>query len=170
MVVRSEVDACVESTSQQEQGIAADMLEHANATTQHGVEVIIGGNFVSQDDLVELKTNTHRKLTFHRWKYVYPQLFLSVTPNVFLAVHERGHFDTVIKERLDSPNMRNAKEAFQPRLLALVAVLEMIQELAVRYGKEARLSLVCKQGKLSVYQRDSKESCLPTGVLARFET
>ncbi len=173
MVVRAEVDACIESAHdqlQQEKGIITNIPGSTNTTTQHGVEVIIGGHFVSQDNLVELKTCAQRKLYFHRWEYTYPQLFLSVTPHVYLAIHNCGHFNNVIKEKLDSPNLQNAKEVFQPQLWVLVAVLQMIQKLAVTHGREARLSLVCKQGRLSVYERVSKESCLPKDILARFES
>ncbi len=58
--------------------------------------------------------------------------------------------------------MQNAGEVFQPQLWALVVLLEMIQKLAITHGREARLSfkLVCKQGRLSVYERVRKTACL----------
>ena len=166
--IRAHVDACIDSARNLSEE-TTHLPATSKYTTQHGLEVKVGGSFISQDRLVELKTCTSRKLKYHRWEHVYSQLFLSNTPNVFLAIHDHGHFHRVVKEKLDSPNLKHSSEKFQPQLWALVATLQAIQEMTITYGKKSRLSLVCEQGRLSVYERENKESCLPAEILARFE-
>lgn len=176
MVVRSEVDACIQDTLNDESNPSSDTMEVSGlspAGTQmesYGLNVLIGGNFVSQHNLLELKTCVYKKLRFHDWEKVYPQLFLSNTPNVFLAIHDSGHFSELMTEKLGSGSLLRAAEKLNPQVQRLMATLEMIQKFAILHGKESRLSLVHQNGRLTVYLRENKESCLPAEIMSRFET
>ena len=50
----------------------------------------------------------------------------------------------------------------------LVAVLKVIQELVRQHGRRARLSLVCRDGRLEVFERTGSHGSLEDEELERF--
>ncbi|TBU25104.1 glycosyl transferase family, a/b domain-containing protein [Dichomitus squalens] len=84
------------------------------------------------------------------WEETYTQLFLSQTPVHYLAVHQRGVFETINTRPLNSPQ-------FQRTLVA-------------EHGRRGRLSLVCRGGRLEAFERGDGNDvgCLPDRELARF--
>jgi hypothetical protein len=140
----------------------------ANIKKPFGVNVIHGGNAnISNDNIIELAT-TSRKVD---WKEHYPQLFLSQTPHHFLARHDQlqlGTFTRIDRRALDCPLLQAANTRLQPALKKLRATLEFIQHMVVEHGHQKRLTLLCTDKQLRVYERLKQESCLPEEALALF--
>lgn len=186
MVVRFEVDACLPvsqiSTISPGNSTAevslSDQLSNlfvtsstwtptsAAASTAGYPLVTIGGKEVPQETIMEMKTSAKGKM---RWTEAYPQLFLSQTPHIFIATHTNGVVTEVVEKELGSLEMANMGKAFQPNFWRLKLALEAVQELAVLHGKDAKLSLVCHNGELKVYERRNQDGCLPDEVMSRFD-
>ncbi|KAF7357280.1 hypothetical protein MSAN_01323400 [Mycena sanguinolenta] len=187
MVVRFEVDACIPtsaakaSTTRKVQSIddlandlaGISLARRSSAdptpTSSHGLTVINGGAVVSHSSILELTTRTQKRAAEFDWNDAYPQLFFSQTPHHFLAVHDRGRFTEVNKRGLASPDLKAVERTLQPSLRKLCVALRQIKDLVVKHGQRGRLTLVCRQGKLEVFERTSGASCLPDEVMARFE-
>lgn len=129
------------------------------------IAVIRAGSRVPQSHLIELKTYSR---SGKAWSKSYPQIFLSQTPYIFYGAHRDGKFSEIKKYTLGEPHLevtdRNAQVGFKKLKVALIT----IQELVGRYGKDGRISLVCKGKELRVYQREKTGSCLPKYALALF--
>lgn len=125
---------------------------------------------VPHSSLVELTTRAERRVAEFDWNDAYPQLFFSQTPHHFLGVHNRGRFTAVDKQKLASPKMRDVERTIQPSLQKLRAALDVIKAVVVKHGQRGRLTLVCRDGELQVFERISQASCLPEDVMARFES
>jgi len=192
MVVRFEVDACLQSESTRNTSTTAtttadvdsllDMFSSLNVSTTpraasdtrssvstSELSVIRAGSQVPQDAIVEMATRSRRNAEEFDWENAYPQLYLSQTPHYFFAVHNRGTFEKVSKSRLDGPELRRIDRRLQDSFRRLRQVLETIQELVIEHGQQGRLSLVHQGGTLRVFERKSQESCLPDSVLSRFD-
>lgn len=181
MVVRFEVDACIEGPPQTTtySGSINDVssqpggfLSSPTSNTGFGVDfdIIRAGQLVSQSSIVELTTRSERNVLCYDWKEQYPQLYLSQTPHHFLAVHHGGLFDRMEMRQLDDAEMKTIHASVENSFKKLRALLETIQQIAVDHGKEARrLSLVCRSGSVTVLERRSRDNCLPDEVMGRFQ-
>ncbi|KAK7001801.1 hypothetical protein R3P38DRAFT_3044555, partial [Favolaschia claudopus] len=183
MVVRFEVDACLSRAAKSSAkastiddlvaGLGQVNLGAASAnttsTTTHGLTVLPGGRFVPHSSFIELTTRTENRVAQFDWKDAYPQLFFSQTPHHFLAVHYKGRFSAVQKRQLGSSELQGVERSIQPGLGKLRVALGVIRDLVVKHGQRGRLTLVCRSGRMEVFERESGESCLPEDVLARFE-
>ncbi|KAJ7505929.1 hypothetical protein B0H11DRAFT_361862 [Mycena galericulata] len=183
MAVRFEVDACIPSAGNASRSVQsiddlADSLAGINLApksspakpkTSNGLTVQDGGAIVPHSSLVELTTRTERRAAELDWTDSYPQLFFSQTPHHFLAVHNRGRFVSVNKRKLTSPELSSVERTIQPSLKKLRAALDVIKDVVVKHGQRGRLTLVCREGKLQVFERVGEASCLPDEVMARFE-
>lgn len=168
MVVRCEVDACVVGSS--EVGATADPKQSPPPSspvvknkTDSQLTVIPGGSEIPQESLVEL--TARRKID---WNEKYPQLFLSQTPNIFIASHKDGCVTSIKKRRLEMSDVGAMEQQFQPSLWKLKAALKAIQKLTILHGKNEKLTLICQAHTLRMYKTKSQQSCLPQSVLARF--
>jgi len=133
------------------------------------ITVIHAGSAVPQSSTVELTTRSQKRVASFNWQESYPQLFLSNTPHHYLAIHERGRFVDIQKRHLESTELKRiAADSIQEALKKLRRVLGDIKKLAMKHGETGRLSLVCKNRELKVYERIKKDSCLPYEVLERF--
>ncbi len=181
MVVRFEVDACLEEgISTSTPGTAQNVDDLANQLSGLSVsssspemrpagphiDMIFAGVDVQQDALVEMTTRANGKV---RWVETYPQLSLSATPHMFIAAHTEGVITSITKKKLGTPEMEEIGQTLRPTFWKLKLALEAIQELAILHGKAGRLSLVCDDGVMQVYRKESQESCLPEEVVARFD-
>jgi len=131
------------------------------------LNIITAGSEIPQSSIIEIKTRSERSVANFDWAEAYPQLYLSQTPLLYLGIHNRGRFTAVSKDRVDN-YIQVAREA-QPGFRKLKQALEAIQTLVKEYGLGGRVSLVCKDGELRVYERRSSDSCLPDKFLALFE-
>ncbi|OBZ71661.1 hypothetical protein A0H81_08811 [Grifola frondosa] len=144
-------------------------LQPAQSGSSTDVAVVRGGVPVAQGTLVQLEIGTRNSPTGTNWSDSYPSLFLSHTPLHFVAVHNgSGTFNAVIKHRLDSHTLKRVKARQQTGFKRLRLALKGIQELVVARGREGRLSLVCEDGRMQVYERVSVDDCVPKDILARF--
>ncbi|CDO72256.1 hypothetical protein BN946_scf184970.g108 [Trametes cinnabarina] len=188
LVVRFEADACMPDdeddpadllanltlTSSSSPPFTAPAPSSSSADADMTIAVVRGGPPVPHSSLIEITTRSSKSREHHKWHETYTQLFLSQTHHFFLGVHERGTFHTIEKYRLDaSPEFAwyEKDECMQRSLRQLVRLLETIQELVMEHGPEGRLSLVCREGKLELFERAAGEggACrLPDSELARF--
>ncbi|KAI0354854.1 hypothetical protein OH77DRAFT_1404162 [Trametes cingulata] len=143
----------------------------SNTSSSDAISVIRAGTQVPQSTIVELVTRSKKYVDQFDWAEQYPQLLLSSTPHLLLGVHDRGTFERVKKHALGSAEMRHVET--DPRIQRafgqLVAVLRTIQALVKERGERGRLSLVCQDGVLKVYERTSDAGCLTESELARFK-
>ncbi|KAG6864833.1 hypothetical protein C0991_006893, partial [Blastosporella zonata] len=192
LVVRFEVDACIPAESPTASPVASpsgdldsiiDALSGVSLRTDpamptlstaslgtSAVTVIPGGSIVPQSSIAELTTRSTQNASNFDWKESYPQLFLSQTAHHFLAVHERGYFKEINKRKLESPELKKlAVDEIQGDLKKLRRLLDLIKDLATKHGERGRLSLVCQNSELKVYERTSQSSCLSDETLRVFD-
>jgi len=190
LVVRFEVDACVATQTKPPRKSAGDVDDlssllsglavsstpsatsssrAAASTNIRSLTVIRAGAEVPQGNILELTTRSERNAENFDWGESYPQLYLSQTPHLYLAVHSRGKFMRVQKEKLGSSKMIGVERSLQVGLKKLRAALETIQDLVIDHGKDGRISFLCQDGELRAYERESRATCLPEDVIARFE-
>lgn len=131
-----------------------------------GLDIIRGGYYVPQSSIVELKTEKKGK-KFNAWSLHYPQLFFAQTQHIFKAIHIDGNFEGVNKATFE--NSLLVKGSMAVRLLKFISVMKVIQDVVTEGGDHGRLSLVCRDGRLEVFERLDRSSCLPEAALARFK-
>ncbi|EAU85879.2 hypothetical protein CC1G_02902 [Coprinopsis cinerea okayama7 len=183
MVVRFEVDACIPPPRSYSRRSVATVDEITASLAnvdlskrptpacekRFQVNVIKGGYEVSPSAIMELSTRSEYKQHEYDFKELYPQLFFSQTTHHVLAVHNRGRFSAIHRRKLSSPELQQVDIELQPSLKAVRKALKVIQDLVIEHGQRGRLSLVCKDGVLRVYERTSVESCLPDHLMELFE-
>ncbi|KAJ3573991.1 hypothetical protein NP233_g2061 [Leucocoprinus birnbaumii] len=187
MVVRYEVDACMpqprtrlaRKSEASTLDSLADAMSNMNLTTtvapfssntMPALNIINAGTNVPQAATIELTTIAVYRREKFNWDEAYPQLFLSQTSHHFLAVHNRGQFISVEKRKLVSdPEFEKIHKSMKPALKKLRKILEIIQQVAVKHGTGGRLTFVCSDGELAVYQRRSQTSCLPDEAMSCFD-
>ncbi|EIW75634.1 hypothetical protein CONPUDRAFT_169416 [Coniophora puteana RWD-64-598 SS2] len=183
VLLRFEVDACVDSALATKQG-EGDLLTAFSGLTvrsaakakvptrssifglsvrlQPSSALLSNGQvgkreIVPHSSLIELKTRaSHRSLD---WEETYPQLYLSQTSHLYLAQHQRGAFSSnVVKYKLESmeSDAMAAPEVRRARegLKKLRALLEEILDEVRKIDDESvHLSLVGEGQTLSLYKR-----------------
>ncbi|KAL0960466.1 hypothetical protein HGRIS_005509 [Hohenbuehelia grisea] len=186
IIVRFEVDACLPSPSSTATGASvddlADQLAEVALTTSPGsgndtlssspppLQVRAGGSWnVEQSSLIEVTTRSSFNAENFDWKEAFPQLWLSQTQHHFMAVHDRGVFSSMRKARLDSEGMVSLEKESQWGFKMLRKVLEEIQKVVIGYGETGRLSLVCENGALSIWERKMEDGCLPDELMRLFD-
>ena len=127
------------------------------------------GTQVPQSDLIEMTTRSEVSAANFDWGDAYPQLYLSHTPNHYLAVHRTGTFFKISKREIGKSDLVPIEQKQQPGFKKLRKLLGEIQTRVKEAGANGRISLVCKGGVLKVHQRTNGESCLPEDSLALFE-
>ncbi|KAK7689954.1 hypothetical protein QCA50_006594 [Cerrena zonata] len=184
MVVRFEVDACLEALPTRTAGRVNvdDMISQlgglslsststsspSSTTSNTDVSIIRAGKIVPQSSILEMTTRSERNVESYDWKESYPQLYLSQTPHHFLAVHRSGMFNQIKKRNLEDREMKEIHAGIERSFRKLNTLLKTIQELVIGHGQRGRLSLVCKDGALKVHERKSQDSFLPDEVIRRF--
>lgn len=132
------------------------------------VEILHGGNPVPQSDLVELATISYKRLRTFDWSEKYAQTFLGQVPHLFYGVHDKGQFTSVKKLLLPSDFTQAAIKA-RNDIRKLREALAVIQSVAIENGPQCSLALVCQNGELKVFSRESHVDFLPRDLLMRFE-
>jgi hypothetical protein len=167
MLVRYEADACLEMASQNH---TEQHPPTVTQSSQHGLTVLGGGIFVQESSIIKLRAKKEAPATVHRvrWAEHYPQLYFSQTQHLFVATHQDGMFHTVTKA--DIRDATGVASAAVEKLSKLHHALKSIQEVVIKGGLEARLSLFCQNGELNVVRRTDGVSCLPEDVMFRFST
>jgi hypothetical protein len=140
-----------------------------SSSTMPALNIINAGTYIPQASTIELTTIAEYRRDRFNWEEAYPQLFLSQTSHLFLAVHFRGRFTSVEKRKLTSPELQEIHETMKPTFRKLRKVLEIIQQLVIEHGSSGRLTFLCSEGRLSVYKRRSQASCLPDEAMSCFK-
>lgn len=190
MVVRFEVDACIPPApplatksrvaSKPDVDALADTLANVSLSSatgtkvhtledDYGLRIRQAGSYVPQSHMVEIATISEKRHSQFDWSEAYPQLFLSQTPHHHLAVHDRGRFKMVEKRQLGSASLKVVEKKGQTALRQLRQALDIIKDVVAQHGKAGRLSLVCQEGQMKVYERSSNVSCLPEKIMEKFE-
>lgn len=195
IVVRFEVDACLPSTPTLSKStikfgnfdvddlsstLAATSISSPSSSSttlipipmgdKRTLHVGRGGSVVPQSSLIELSTRSEKRLPDLRWEESFPQLFLSQTPHHYLGVHQTGRFVQIQKRQMGKdPELLMAEKTAQKNLKKLRVVLGLIREVVVDAGENGRLSLVCRDGNLEVYDRKSDKSRLPGFLMRQFK-
>jgi len=118
---------------------------------------------VKEYDFVEVKTLAQRKSV--DWEVFYPQLYLSKTTSIHLALHARGQFVTIEKYGTEDLSLAKYKTSVEKSLGKL---LEFLRRLLVtlRASGDGPWALMCIDGGLKLYKSD--EGCLPDAILSKF--
>ena len=156
------------------------------SSTSPIIDIVRAGTQVPQEALIEVTSRSAFFLNQLDWNELYPQLALSQTPALYLGVHERGVFTKLNEWHLDgtrttgssnttAPDISAQRQETGVQMVRLARLLEDVQELAIARGPgpAGSFSLVGEDGELRVYGREKgtrAKSCLPSDVLARFET
>lgn len=166
VLLRCTIDACTESESEDDDFLASFSAMNigsktgtpksqpdSTCTNRLGMKVKLTSprSVIPQSHVIEIKTRaSHRELD---WKEVYPQLYLSQTPYLYLAKHAKGTFGPVEKVDLNgetmAPRAREAEDAMGKLEVLLGSILKAVR----KQGKGVPLSLVYHKGKLQLYKR-----------------
>lgn len=167
VLLRCTVDACTDSESEADDFLASfsamkigskaetpKSQPDSACTNRLGMKVKLTSprSVIPQSRVIEIKTRaSHRELD---WKEVYPQLYLSQTPYLYLARHTKGTFGAVEKVDLNGetmvPRAKEAEDAMGKLEMLLGSILKAVR----RQGKGVPLSLVYHKGKLQLYKRN----------------
>lgn len=137
--------------------------------TQHGIRIIRAGSPAPQESLIKIKTRSERNAKAMDWRTIYPQLLLGQTHTTVIGVQRQGEFFKIRKATLDAAHLEVQRQRVQPALKKLRVLLEEIQNIALERGRDARISLLCQDGVLSLVERVSDKELLPKYILQRFE-
>lgn len=179
MVVRSTVDAFLPSDNDSKSeedlddvinaisslNVARDKKEQVTDVEGTALKVIHSGELVPQESIVEVATISIYRESQLNWDEKGPQLYLSQIPHFYVGLHERGSFTEVRKHKFDYTTLQSD---IKENLKKLRQALASIQRIIVKNGQRGRLSLVCIDGKLEVYERVDDKSFLPDEFLERF--
>ncbi|KDQ26224.1 hypothetical protein PLEOSDRAFT_1078415 [Pleurotus ostreatus PC15] len=136
-----------------------------------GLTVYPGGSWsIPQSSILEMKTRSQRNFDRINWSELHGQLYVSQTLHCFIGIHQQGTFSTLVRQNLRSAAMERVRAAEQPKLKALRWVLGVIQDLLVKRGGNARVSLVSEAGVLGVYECKTDGDCLPKELMEYFDS
>ena len=176
MVVRSTVDAFISTKSSKPSiddiisglsslDVSQPKLESGEQVANSPLRVIHFGRQLPQKYIVEVATISKARESQLDWQEKGPQLYLSQIPHFYVGLHDRGFFSEVRKHEFDYATL---PDQVLENMKKLRRVLVTIQKLVVKHGQRGRLSLVCVDGTLNVYERVSEKSCLPDEIMERF--
>ncbi|KAI0775570.1 hypothetical protein BD413DRAFT_278557 [Trametes elegans] len=176
MVVRFEVDACIQNEDDVAEQLASLTLSSLSLPasraapsstefSENSLRVLRGGTQIPQSSLIEITTRSYT--THHKWYESYSQLLLSQTPYLYFAMHHKGRFDHIARLTPASPQLaRFDHDAYVQRSLhQLVRVLGSIAGAVRAYGHRGGLTLVCREGTLELFERSSSAQRLPDSEL-----
>lgn len=123
---------------------------------------------MAQENLVEVTTMGQNKPVI--WNRVFPQLYLSGTPHLFVAKHFKGSFATLHRYHLHSSSLRQYTEAAEQGLGKLVKSLEELSNYLQGAGPGVGFSLIGgASGDLKLYRREKGTGRgLTKDIVARF--
>jgi len=139
------------------------------ATLTGLVRIVPTGELVSQDRLVEVTTRSEKTFSNLNWGDPYPQIYLSQTPHLHVAVHKFGTFAVIHKYKLGEGKMKDVHARLEDGFHRLAALLGVIVAKQREAGPDERLTLVCQKGVLKVHENYSGISCLPDELLTLFD-
>lgn len=137
------------------------------------VSVIPSGDassIVPQSSILEIKTRIREGEM--SWSEIYPQLFLSQTPHLYVARHQQGLFTgtSVTKYDMTSPQLEKAAKAAEKPMARMFALLEAIVAAIRQEGEDVGMALTYDGKKLALYRRKPGTGReVGSQILARFK-
>ncbi|KAG9311433.1 hypothetical protein JVU11DRAFT_8546 [Chiua virens] len=117
-------------------------------------------SLVPQSDLIEVKTRSSYREP--NWRDIYPQLYLSQTPWLYMAKHTAGVFQPAEKISLTGKEMKPCAEMMEQSLGKLKNLLKAILKAVREQGEGVPLSLV-RQGRTLTLWKRKEDSGKPLG-------
>nr|POF02121.1 hypothetical protein CFP56_69036 [Quercus suber] len=170
LLVRYEADGYVRHTDiSDDEPVQNDMLglmknlslgsdiEDSGGTTGTKVTIRKAGRRVSLASILEIKTRVaHKLLSFDE---VASQLWVSQTPNLVRAYHDRGIFSVPVVEDIRAA-VKDWEKKKQKTLLVLVALLQKISEVIKKHGS-VLIRYYSDEDKLTISRADATAKMLP---------
>ncbi|KAI6106598.1 hypothetical protein EV401DRAFT_2077827 [Pisolithus croceorrhizus] len=165
ILLRSAVDAYAEPSSEDDSFLASfsalsigtrrtsKFSNDSVYSSRFGVKVKLTSPRIvlPQSSVIEIKTRAScRELD---WKEVYPQLYLSQTPYLYLAKYARRKFGQVEKVKINTQTMATHTKEAEAAMVKLEALLSDILKTVRKHGDGVPLSLVYHAGELQLYKR-----------------
>ncbi|TFY75226.1 hypothetical protein EWM64_g8786 [Hericium alpestre] len=190
MIVRHKVDACLPHATERADVPSSPSPDDTLANTldslsieavspaenkkqplnlpAHGLRVVRGGSEVPQESVVELMTRSTISMQLDV-SIIIPPVYLSQASHLHIGIHTQGQFSRIhrISTTHKSDSISAGEKQMNGDFEKLGMVLKNIQEIAIAHRNKS-LSLVCRGGKLQVYEHVSRQSCLPDDVYRRF--
>ncbi|KAF9012778.1 hypothetical protein BDZ89DRAFT_1077357 [Hymenopellis radicata] len=163
LVVRFEVDGCIldgEQTSIHADDGTAPSSESAEVTILHG------GAVVPDSSIIEISSK--KQGVPGSWRKRYEQMFFAQTPTVYVGTHTNGKFTLLTKKTMRE--LDYVRQNMQPNLRQLCAAMTDIRNrLLAAQNTRGRVSLVCKDHELKLYEVVEREASLPEKYNALFQ-
>jgi len=138
----------------------------APTTTRTALRVQKIGRLVPQESLMKIKTRKAQKA--FEWEDFWPQFFLSQTPILLIARHDRGWFNDEKRYGLDSQEMKDEEKAARKTLGRFALALKEIQALVKKLPAGSKGAVLkCGDGELKVFEKD--DSKLSEEILRKFK-
>lgn len=111
-------------------------------------------NPAPQSSIIELATRAaHKEIDIDD---IYPQLYFSQTPSLYVAKHNRGTFFTVDKIALGSERVVRSAAKAEANMRRLRKILGEIVDLVKKSGDGVQLSLVYTDGALALFKQKGR--------------
>jgi hypothetical protein len=162
ILVRFEADACTVSADDLKDAFsqlsmkpksavkAAASPSHPLLTIRHNADL----SPVPQSSIIELATRAaHKEMDIDD---IYPQLYFSQTPSLYVAKHNRGTFFTVDEIALASERVVRSAAKAEANMRRLRKILGEIVDLVKKSGDGVQLSLVCTDGALALFKQKGR--------------
>ncbi|KAG8946991.1 hypothetical protein FRC04_011287 [Tulasnella sp. 424] len=110
-------------------------------------------SIVPQSSILEIKTRIREGEM--NWSEIYPQLFLSQTPHLYVARHQQGLFTgtSVTKYDMTSSQLEKAAKAAEKPMARMYALLEAIVAAIRQEGEDVGMALTYDGKKLALHKR-----------------
>lgn len=157
------------ATASKTSPLNATTLSSSSSTTTNPISIQLTNTpLVAQDSIVELKTMSQVKTVV--WSRVYPELYLSGAPHLYVARHSRGPFTTLQRYDLHSSPLRPHAKAVEQGIGKLVNSLKELSTYLQEAGHGIGFSLIGDVGgDLKLYRREQGTGRgLTKDIIARF--
>jgi len=177
--------------------VALLSIRESNAAASSGsgdsegdLQVIPTSHEISpQSSIIEIKSRSARSYESFDWSGIFPQLFFSQIPHLYIGIHRQGTFEQLVKYRIPtslrldadseatgdaiqaSPAVQRALDRARQAIKNLGLLLKRLREVVLEQvrtrDESSGMVLLCESGKLSLYSR-SPEDKLPLRVVEGF--
>ena len=101
------------------------------------IDVIHAGTQLPQSSIIELTTRSIKYVDQFDWNEQYPQLLLSLTPKLFLAIHDRGTFECMVEHKFGSAELSRVENDAKLKLSFRQLVISKIPKRSYQIGRIA---------------------------------
>ncbi|KAG9019854.1 hypothetical protein FRB90_003444 [Tulasnella sp. 427] len=174
ILLRYEVDACILPAAKPKAKPTSRELEKSSSPSPKFPQIsIISSGVLSavvpQSCLLEIKTRTLAGEI--DWREIWPQLFLSQTPNLYIARHQQGLFSgtSVTKYDMTSPGLEKAAKAAEKPMARMHELLRTMINIIRKHGEGVGMALTYDGKELALYKRKQGTGReVGSAILSRF--